>query len=137
MGGTTSGRCEQENDRWFQWLMDRRQGGSEQRRQVLLERLVPVRDAVLAHAAVAAGETVLDIGAGDGLIAFGAVDLVGATGTVIFSDVSTDLLDHCAKLAADLGVERRCRFIESSADDLSCLGGESVEVVTTRSVLTM
>jgi arsenite methyltransferase len=37
---------------------------------------------------------VLDVGAGDGLIAFGAAERVGLNGTVIFSDVSEDLLAH-------------------------------------------
>jgi hypothetical protein len=59
--------------------MDRRQGGSEEQRQVLLEPLMPVRDAVLAHGALSAGDSVLDVGAGDGLIAFGAAGLVGET----------------------------------------------------------
>jgi arsenite methyltransferase len=42
---------------------------------------------------------VLDVGCGDGLIAFGALDRVGEEGQVIFSDISQDLLDHCRSLA--------------------------------------
>lgn len=56
--------------------------------------LFPIRDRILADARVADGDVLLDVGAGDGLIAFGALPFVGETGTVIFSDISQDLLDH-------------------------------------------
>jgi ubiquinone/menaquinone biosynthesis C-methylase UbiE len=46
----------------------------------------------------------LDVGTGDGLIAFGALDLVGEDGRVVFSDVSQDLLDHSRTLAEEAGV---------------------------------
>src|SRR5205807_6400800 len=36
---------------------------------------------------------------------------------------------------SDLGVLERCRFVEAAADDLASIGAESVDVVTTRSVL--
>jgi arsenite methyltransferase len=54
---------------------------------------------------------------------------------VIFSDVSTDLLDFCREAASELGVLDRCRFVEAGADDLEPIDDESVDVVTTRSVL--
>lgn len=54
---------------------------------------------------------------------------------MIFSDVSQDLLDHCQKLAEQMGVSDRCRFLRMPADDLSLLKDASVDVVTIRSVL--
>lgn len=77
----------------------------------------------------------LDVGCGDGLVAFGALDRVGEQGKVIFSDISRDLLDHCAALAQQMQVLDRCQFILASADDLSAIASCSVDVVTTRSVL--
>ena len=56
-------------------------------------------------------------------------------GTVIFSDISQDLLDFCREAATALGVLDRCRFLEAPANDLAEVSGESVDVVTTRSVL--
>jgi SAM-dependent methyltransferase len=56
-----------------------------------LEFLAPIRDQVPANAALAAGHRVLDVGCGDGLIAFAAAEVVGPAGQVIFSDVSSDL----------------------------------------------
>ena len=77
----------------------------------------------------------LDVGAGDGLIAFGALDLVGEDGRVIFSDISQDLLDHARRLAEEMYVAERCKFLLAPADDLSSLEDASVDIVTTRSVL--
>ncbi len=77
----------------------------------------------------------LDVGCGDGLIAFGALDRVGEEGLVIFSDISQDLLDHCRSLAEQMQALGRCRFVRAPADDLAALAPGSVDVVTTRSVL--
>ncbi|TME03659.1 MAG: class I SAM-dependent methyltransferase, partial [Chloroflexi bacterium] len=81
------------------------------------------------------GEVVLDVGAGDGLIAFGALDRVGSTGRVIFSDVSPDLLQKCRSLATELNLNDRCSFVLCPADNLTGVADMSVDVVTTRSVL--
>jgi ubiquinone/menaquinone biosynthesis C-methylase UbiE len=89
---------------------------------------------VLANARIQPGDVVLDVGAGDGLIAFGALELVGS-GRVIFSDISQDLLDHDRELALGLGVAERAEFVRATAQDLSPIPDGSVDVVTTRSVL--
>lgn len=122
-------------DQWAQWLLHRRSGGDPERLQAMLKDLAVWRDQILQHAHITPGATVLDVGCGDGLIAFGALDQVGEQGKVIFSDVSQDLLDHCASLAQQMQALDRCQFIRASADDLSATESNSVDVVTTRSVL--
>jgi ubiquinone/menaquinone biosynthesis C-methylase UbiE len=121
-------------DEWAAWLLERRHGGDEERLKETLDFLAPVRDRVLRDAALSEGETLLDVGAGDGLVAFGALERVG-DGGVVFSDVSQDLLDHSRALAAQMGVLERCRFLLAPADDLSALEDATVDAVTTRSVL--
>jgi arsenite methyltransferase len=125
----------QTRDRWHRWLLDVRHGGDPEYREVLLRRLYRVRDEVLDRAALQPDETLLDVGTGDGLIAFGALDRLGPDGRVIFSDVSQDLLDHCHAAAADNGQLRRCDFVLAAADQLTAVADASVDVVTTRSVL--
>ena len=98
----------------------------------MLEGLGKVRDRVLDRAEIRKGETVLDVGCGDGLIAFGALERVGADGRVIFSDVSQDLLDVSRELA---GGDARCDFVLAAAEDLAPIADESLDVVTTRSVI--
>jgi arsenite methyltransferase len=120
-------------DRWAEWLAERRFGGDAGFRDDVLARLTRARDEVLERAQLREGETLLDVGCGEGLIGFGA--LGRGAGTVIFSDVSTDLLDFCREAAKELDVVERCRFVESGADDLSAIETASVDVVTTRAVL--
>ena len=123
-------------DRWQRWLLAGRFGGDlEAHRQDLTEFYYPVRGKVLDKALLRPGETVLDVGAGDGLIAFGALERLGPEGHVIFSDISQDLLDHCQKAAEHEGVLERCCFLLAPAEQLSPLATGSVDVVTTRSVL--
>jgi ubiquinone/menaquinone biosynthesis C-methylase UbiE len=93
------------------------------------------RDAILRNARIAEGDTVLDVGCGYGPLAFGALPLVGAQGEVLFCDVSPELLEQCRTLASKQGVLDRCQFLQASADDLALVDTNSVDVVTTRSVL--
>ena len=116
--------------------MDTRFGGdAKYREKDLSEFLYPVRDAVLDKAQLTPGQTLLDVGAGDGLIGFGALDRLGPGGRVIFSDISADLLDQCSAVAAAEHVLDRCDFVLASADQLDGVPDANVDVVTTRSVL--
>lgn len=99
----------------------------------MVEKLAGVRDKVLDRANLSAGERLLDVGCGEGLIGFGALER-GAS-HVVFSDVSDDLLAFCRETAAALDVSDRCSFVGASADDLAGIADASVDVVSTRSVL--
>ncbi len=122
-------------DRWAQWVLERRHGGDPNRRKGWVTEVERFRCRVPGEARVPPGEALLDVGTGDGLIAFAAIELVGPTGRVIFSDISADLLKHCRELASELGVADQCSFVVASADDLGKIEDASVDVVTTRSVL--
>lgn len=126
---------EEHSDRWSQWLLERRDAGSQSQRAVTTDRLLPVRDRVLDAAEPLAGATLLDVGAGDGLIGLAALDRVGATGTVIFSDISERLLDECAKSVARRAATDRASFVVTDAGSLDGVDDGSVDVITTRSVL--
>jgi ubiquinone/menaquinone biosynthesis C-methylase UbiE len=123
-------------DRWHRWLLDVRFGGdAAYREKSLTEFLYPIRDTVLDKAQVRSGDSLLDVGTGDGLIAFGALERLGPAGRVIFSDISQDMLDHCREAAAAEGLLDRCRFVLAAADSLTGVADASVDVLTTRSVL--
>src|SRR5262245_23277913 len=122
--------------RWARWLLDQRHGGDlALRQQMLADTLYPWRDEILDRARLAPGDTLLDVGCGDGLVAFGALDRLGPSGHVIFPDLSPDLLAHCRAAAAAEGLLGRCGFVQGSADSLGGVADGSVDVVTTRSVL--
>lgn len=125
----------QPQDKWAQWLLQRRDGNHPALRQAMLPDLEAFREQVLTHAHLKVGDVLLDVGTGTGLIAFGALELVGEQGKVLFSDISQDVLDHCQALAAERGVLEHCQFVCTSADQLAPVADASVDVVTTRSVL--
>lgn len=129
-----SGMTEAPQDVWSRWLLHRRDADNSEAKRLALEYLRPIRDRVLDNAGVNEADTLLDVGCGDGLVAFGALERT-KTGTVIFSDISQDLLAHCRAIAEDLGVVDRSHFVMASAEYLSQVPDASVSVVTTRSVL--
>ena len=124
-----------DDDRWARWVLDRGHGGQADDERADMAYLLPIRDRLLSGAEIRSGETVLDVGAGDGLIALAAADLVGPSGTVIFSDVSPALLEQARSVAERRGLAGRASFVRASAEDLAPIADASVDVVTTRSVL--
>src|SRR5687768_516191 len=109
-----------QQDIWSRWLLNRRFGGDPQRMQNMLDFLYPIRDKVLTHIRLGDNKTLLDVGCGDGLIAFGALEKFNSC-RAIFSDISEDLLHHAQTLAKEMNVHDRCQFLHASADDLSML----------------
>ena len=122
-------------DRWASWLLHRRDGDDPEQRARALEYLLPIRNRVLDNAQIHPGDALLDVGAGDGMIAFGALERVGPGGRVISSDMSSDLVEISRAIAVDAGEVDRMSFVVAGAADLEPIASESVDVVTTRSVL--
>jgi arsenite methyltransferase len=120
-------------DCWAEWVLRMRAPADPEVRERAAAQFRTWRERILDRAELAEGETLLDVGCGDGLVAFGAVER--GAGLVVFSDISQDLLDESRRLAEELEVLDRCRFVLAPADDLHEMPDASVDVVTTRSVL--
>jgi arsenite methyltransferase len=120
-------------DIWAEWLAERRYGRDPDVQRRMREDLLPVRDKVLDRSGLGEGETLLDVGCGEGMIGFAALER--GAGHVVFSDISDDLLDFCREAAAELGFSERCSFVAAGATELAGVQDASIDVVTTRSVL--
>ncbi len=124
-----------EPDKWSRWLAETRFGGNQKAAEVQMRGLISLRNRLLKRAGLAEGQVVLDVGTGEGMIGFGALEEIGSTGRVIFSDISDALLEHARAAAEQMGVLDRCSFVKAAAEDLSAIDNDSVDLVTTRSVL--
>ncbi len=63
--------------------------------------IAPIGDALLARAAIAPGERVIDLGCGGGVTSFAAARATGPDGAVLGLDISPDLIDEARRRAAD------------------------------------
>jgi len=93
-----------------------------------------VRRRVLDNARLRKEDRVLDVGAGTGLLAFGALERIGPDGEVIALDPSADCLEELQRLAREQGLNGRLSYLVGDAEVLP-LPDASVEAVLTRSVL--
>ncbi len=122
-------------DVWSQWLLHRRHGGDaeyERAMRAMVERYV---ERVLDGARLEAGQTIADVGAGEGLLALRAIERVGGALRVWLTDVSEPMLRHARAQALEHGVADRCTFVRAAADRLEGIDDASLDAVLTRSVL--
>ncbi len=78
-----------------------RHGGYPEARERALALLTPIRDGIIASAELNGGETLLDVGCGDALIALAAVDAL-PNGRVIFSIQAALTREEAGQLEAHL-----------------------------------
>jgi ubiquinone/menaquinone biosynthesis C-methylase UbiE len=122
-------------DVWSDWLLHRRHADDPAYERVVHGVVGRLADRVLDDAKLSPGMTLADIGAGEGLLAFRAIERVGPTLRTILTDISGPMLRHAEALAVQLGVRSQCRFLECSAENLDDIADSTVDVVATRAVL--
>ena len=124
-----------ERDVWSDWLLHGRDGGDPHYARALRALVERYVERVLAGAALQPGETFADVGAGEGLLALRALELTGGDLQVWLTDLSAPLLRHAQQLAEQRGLAQRCRFLCATAERLTGIADESLDAITTRSVL--
>ena len=120
---------------WPRWLAHHRQGGDPAYAEHVRARVATYVDRLLDHAQLGPGMTLLDAGTGEGVVALRAIERIGPSLRVVLLDQSRALLDEAASAAHAQGVLGQCQFECRSLEDLSGIAGDSVDVLTTRSVL--
>jgi arsenite methyltransferase len=124
-----------DSDIWAEWLLKRRHGGDPNHEPVVRNIVRRICDRVLDGAGMSAGMVLVDVGTGDGLVAFGAFERVGRSLKAVFTDVSAQLLKHAEECASERGLQDRCTFVQTGAEWLDGVADESADVVTTRASL--
>jgi arsenite methyltransferase len=122
-------------DSWSEWLLRRRHGGDANYQPLVRDCVERIRDRVLDGAGISAGMVLVDVGAGDGLIAFGAFARAGPSLRAVLADVSAPLLKRAEVVAIECGLQNQCTFLQTSAERLDDVADECADVVTTRAVL--
>jgi arsenite methyltransferase len=123
------------SDHWAIWLLHQRHGDDAIYRTHLHARLQHYADRVLDAAKLAHGARLLDIGTGDGLVAFRALERMKNQLAVTMADTSVSILRLAEGLARQRGVARHCRLLQTDAQDLALIEDGTLDAVTTRSVL--
>lgn len=120
---------------WTQWLSKTRFSHmSEVQIQQTFNWLFALRDIVISKAQIKAGDKIIDIGCGNGLLAFGVIEKFSDSVEIIFSDKFQDCLDECKKLLGECEVKNNATFLQSDCLDIK-LTDCSVDKAMTRSVL--
>ena len=81
-----------ESDEWSEWLLGHRHGGDVVREEAVRADVDGYVDRVLDAARLGPGMTLADIGTGDGVVAFRAIQRVGPSLRVTLTDISSPLL---------------------------------------------
>lgn len=123
------------NDIWSEWLKERRFGGAEQRAYAMrVYKKLALQ--IVSKAKISKSATVLDIGAGDGLVGLTALTKLGPGGKLILSDISEAALEIPKKIFKQKKTrDSRVEFLIASVENLSPLPDSSIDRVVMRSVL--
>jgi ubiquinone/menaquinone biosynthesis C-methylase UbiE len=104
--------------------------GWDERHAYLEQVARPVTERMLERLAPSAGDAVLELAAGTGVVGFSAAAIVGPSGRVIVSDFAAAMVEVARRRAEELGLENvECRVLDAERLDLP---DGSVEAVLCR-----
>jgi ubiquinone/menaquinone biosynthesis C-methylase UbiE len=124
-----------ESDVWSEWLLHRRHADNAAYGQVVQQAVRGYADRVLDGAELRAGMSMVDLGAGEGLMTFRVIEQIGPSLRVTLTDVSAPMLRYAESMAEKQGVRSQCTFIRCPAEDLTGIPNASIDVVVVRAVL--
>lgn len=123
------------SDLWSHWLLNARHAGDSSHAAQIQKQLNGMRDRVLAGARLVPAMTLVDVGAGDGLIALGALEQFAGRLKVVITDISAPLLGEAQAAAMRLGFQHSCQFIQTPAETLTGIPDDTADALTTRAAL--
>jgi ubiquinone/menaquinone biosynthesis C-methylase UbiE len=121
------------DDCWSNWLNHGRDGGNAAVRAHVAAQIATFAEKLL-DLVPAPPATMLDIGSGDGLIAWAAFSRWPYV-NVTMTDISSALLLQAQAQAHSRNVARQCGFVLTNAETLAGVADSSQDLVTSRSAL--
>jgi SAM-dependent methyltransferase len=101
--------------------------GWDERHVYFEEAARPVVDVMLDRLAPKAGDVVVELAAGTGLVGFAASPMVGPSGRVVVSDFAPAMVRVAERLARDLALENvECRVLDAEHLDLPDASADGV-----------
>lgn len=120
---------------WGEWLKKARFSYmTEEQKEQTLRWLIMVRDKIIEKANILPNHTVIDIGTGTGLLAFGSYELIKGHGKMIAMDSSEDCLEECRKLAIECNFGEEFETLSSDIYQIK-LEDNFTDIAVMRSVL--
>jgi arsenite methyltransferase len=123
------------SDVWSDWLLHRRHADNADFARYVRATVQGYADRVLDGARLSPDTTLVDVGSGEGLVAFRAIERVGKSLRVILTDISVPMLRYAEEFATALDVRAQCTFLECTAERIHGIDSSSVDSVAGRAVL--
>lgn len=120
---------------WTDWLNKTRFSYmTEIQRAQTLNWLISVKDTLIENANIKAGDKIIDIGCGTGLMGFGVLENFQDSVEIIMSDKFEDCLIECENFLKTLNTPNKITFLQSDCADIK-LPSEYIDKAFMRSVL--
>ncbi|MDE1906831.1 MAG: methyltransferase domain-containing protein [Rhodospirillales bacterium] len=121
------------DDCWSSWLNHGRDGGNAAMRAHVAVQTAAFAEKIL-NPVQTPPATMLDIGSGDGLMAWAALSRWPRI-DITMTDISPALLSQARMEAANRGAASQCNFVLANAETLKSIADNSQDLVTSRSAL--
>ena len=93
-----------DSDVWSDWLLHKRHANDPEYGQIVQAVVEGYANRVLDGACLGPGMTLVDVGAGEGLVAFRAIERIGPSLRVTLTDVSAPMLRYAESVALQRGI---------------------------------
>ena len=125
-----------ERDVWHEWLTRDLHDSNSDLSSAQNQRIInSFALRAIENAQLDVNQKLLDVGSGEGVVAFLAIDKIGPSLQVVMLDISQELLDLSRQKAISKNVIDQCLFVKGSMKSMSMIENNSIDRIITRASL--